>query len=183
MAANDATRLRLTSTTTHGRTGLGAGGAGIDQSVRYPFDEIGSDVSTLLGPAVVVVAIIATLRVALSQPDQTATTKTQSRRTPSPEGVPSSPIADPIADPIDRGTTAGDFGPRADHRRNRLAPSRVTMTPAMPAGFQWMEAGPVPRFRTGFALVVLLAVVGALLALAVAGAVMAASVAIRGALA
>ncbi len=112
----------------------------------------------------VLVAIIATIRIALSQsdqPDQTATTKTQSDRTPSPEG------ARPARAP--------------DHARRR-APSPVPMTPALPAGFQWVEAGPVPRFRAGFALVVVLAVVGALLAVAVAAVVVAASVAVRGSL-
>ena len=57
------------------------------------------------------------------------------------------------------------------------------MTPAMPAGFQWIEAGPVPRVRSGFALLVLLAVVAVLLAVAIAGVVVAASVALRGTLA
>ncbi len=57
------------------------------------------------------------------------------------------------------------------------------MTPAMPAGFHWMEASPVPRFRSGFALIVLLAVVAVLLAVAVAGAAVAVSIAVRGAFA
>jgi len=151
--------------------GLDTGGADIDQSVRYPFDEIGSDVSTLLGPALVLVAIIGTVKIALSQPDQTATTKTQSRRTPKPEGA--SPLP------------AIDARPRPVHRRARGAgsPAPAMMTPAMPAGFQWIEAGPVPRVRSGFALLVLLAVVAVLLAVAIAGVVVAASVAVRGALA
>ena len=106
-------RLSPTSTTTHGRIGLDTGGAGIDQSVRYPFDEIGSDVSTLLGPAVVLAAIIGTVKIALSQPDQTATTKTQSRRTPSPEGAPPLPAVDPQPRPVPRRRTAD----RARRRR------------------------------------------------------------------
>ncbi len=90
----------------------------------------------------VLVAIIGTLRIALHQPDQTATTNDESRRTPRPAGAGS---------------------------------PRVTMTPAptVPAGFQWMEAGPVPRVRSGLALVMILAAVGALLAVAVAGLVVA----------
>ncbi|HVF14481.1 MAG TPA: hypothetical protein VM942_07775 [Acidimicrobiales bacterium] len=42
-----------------------------------------------------------------------------------------------------------------------------------PAGFQWMDATPAPKVRTGFALVVILAFLGALLATAVAGLVVA----------
>jgi len=128
--------------------------------VRYFLDEIGSDVSTLLGPAVVLVAIIGTLRIALHQPDQTATPTPESSRTPAP---------------------ARRTGP-ASSPAPSSAPSSATMTPAMPAGFQWDEAGPVPRFRSGFALVVILAVVGALLAVVVAGVVLAAAAAVRSSL-
>jgi hypothetical protein len=119
----------------------------------------------------VLVAIIGTVKIALSQPDQSATTKTQSRRTPSPEGAPPLPTIEPQ--------------PRPVHRRGRPAatPAPAMMTPAMPAGFQWIEARPVPRVRSGFALLVLLAAVAVLLAVAVAGVVVAASVAVRGALA
>ena len=124
----------------------------------------------------VLVAIIATLWVALSQPDQSATTKTESRRTPRPEAVPPAPTAEPDL-------AAAEAVPQATRRRGRTVPSPVTMTPAMPGGFQWMEASPVPRFRAGFALVVLLAVVAALLAVTVAGVVLGISVAVRGALA
>ena len=151
--------------------GLDTGGAGIDQSVRYPFDEIGLDVSTLLGPALVLVAIIGTVKIALSQPVQTATTKTQSRRTPSPRGAPPRPAIDAQLRPV----------PRRGRPSGTAAPAM--MTPAMPAGFQWIEAGPVPRVRSGFALLVLLAVVAVLLAVAIAGVVVAASVALRGTLA
>jgi hypothetical protein len=54
------------------------------------------------------------------------------------------------------------------------------MTPAMPAGFQWIDAAPAPKVRAGFALVVVLAVVGAVLAVAVAGLVIGAAKALQG---
>jgi hypothetical protein len=128
---------------------------------------------------VVLAAIIGTVKIALSQPDQTATTKTQSRRTPSPEGAPPIPAIDPEPRPVPRPR------PARPGRTGRAggSPAPVMMTPAMPAGFQWIEARPVPRVRSGFALLVLLAVVAVLLAIAVAGVVVAASVALRGALA
>ncbi len=113
----------------------------------------------------VLVAIIGTIRIALSQPDQPATIKTQSDRTPSPVGA--------------RPTRAPESA-----RRTAASPATTpaSMTPAMPAGFQWIEAGPVPRFRSGFALLVVLAVVGALLAMAVAGLAVAAAAALGGSL-
>jgi len=124
---------------------------------------------------VVLVAIIGTVKIALSQPDQTATTKSQSLRTPSPAGAPPVPAPETDLRPIPR--------PAARRLRGAGGPAPGMMTPVMPAGFQWIEAGPVPRFRSGFALVVLLAVVAVLLAIAVAGVVVAASVAVRAALA
>jgi len=54
------------------------------------------------------------------------------------------------------------------------------MTAPAPAGFQWTDAVPAPRVRAGFALVVVLAVVGALLAVAIAGLVIGAAVALQG---
>ena len=109
----------------------------------------------------VLVAIIGILLIALHQPDQTATTTDRSRRTPNPAGAGSQPVADPVGRP---------------------SPAPVTMSPAMPSGFNWMEAGPVPRFRSGFALVLILATVGALLAVAVAATVVAIARAIQGTL-
>jgi hypothetical protein len=164
-ATADVSTLTATSTTIHGRNGFGAGGSGIDQSVRYPFDEIGSDVSTLLGPVVVLAAIVGTLWIALSQPDQTAldqtaTTKRSSRRAPDPE----------------RGPSADKSPERSVRPRGR--PSPAMMTPAVPAGFHWMDAVPAPKFRAGFALVVILGVLGALLAVAVAGVVVGAAAAV-----
>jgi hypothetical protein len=153
-------------TTTHGRNGVALGGAGVDQSVRYFLDEIGSDVSTLLGPAVVLVAIIGTLRIALHQPDQTATPTTKSRRTPRSSDVAPAPAATPDANP----------------GGGRHVPAPAMRTSVIPAGFHWDEVGPVPRFRSGFALVVILAAVGALLAVVVAGIVLAAASALRSSL-
>lgn len=154
-ARTETTRLTLIVATIHGRAGRGLVGAGSDQSVRYPFDEIGSDVSTLLVPAVVLVATIGIIRIALSQPErpvQTATAGDKSRRTPKPPAPAGAP-----------------------------SPAPVTMTPAMPPGFQWMEAGPAPRIRSGLALVITLAAVGAALAVAVAAAVVAIASAVQGA--
>ena len=140
--------------------GLAPGGAGIDQSVRYPLDEIGSDVSTLLGPAVVLVAIVATLRIALSQLDQTATTESPSP--PRPRSAGGRPTWGRSAWPARRGPL----------------PVPVMATP-VPAGFQWIDAAPAPKVRAGFALVVILAFLGALLAMAVAGLVVGAAVAVQ----
>jgi hypothetical protein len=129
--------------------------------VRNPFDEIGSDVSTLLVPAVLLAAIVGTLWIAMSQPDQTATTDNQSPRAQKP---------------------SREAPKRSSDAGGRASPAPVMMTP-MPAGFRWMDATPVPRARAGFALVVILAVVGALLAMAVAGLVVAAAAAVQGAVA
>jgi hypothetical protein len=54
------------------------------------------------------------------------------------------------------------------------------MRAPMPAGFQWMDAVPAPKMRSGFALVVILAFLGALLAMAVAGLVAGIAVAVQG---
>jgi len=51
---------------------------------------------------------------------------------------------------------------------------------AAPAGFRWMDATPAPKVRSGFALVVILAVLGALLAMAVAGLVVGVTVVVQG---
>jgi hypothetical protein len=120
---------------------------------------------------VLLAAIIATLRVALSQPDQTATAKTQSRRG-RPDPVPGLPRVERAAE-----------APRSAEPRGRSAPVPVMMTPATPAGFQWIDATPAPRVRSGFALIIMLAVLGALLAIAVAGLVMGIVVAVQGAIA
>ncbi|MEA2685391.1 MAG: hypothetical protein QOE93_586 [Actinomycetota bacterium] len=118
----------------------------------------------------VLAAIVGTLRIALSQPDQTATTETQSDRTrrpaPRPEG--------------DESESRSEW---AAPQPGQPRPVPVMMTPAMPAGFQWIEATPVPRFRSGFVLVVMLAVVGALLAMTVAGFGVAVAVVVKNTLA
>ena len=116
----------------------------------------------------VLFAIVATLRIALNQPDQTATTKTRSRRDPgagmSPDVAAGGSIRTaPAPPPAGRASSSPAIG----------------STP-MPAGFQWMDAAPAPKVRSGFALVVILAFLGAMLAMAVAGMVAALSVAIQG---
>ena len=107
----------------------------------------------------VLVAIVATLRIALSQLDQTATAESPPRRDPDPPAVPD----------------LGSFG--------LAGPARTVAVPVMatpvPAGFQWIDAAPAPKVRAGFALVVILAFLGALLAMAVAGLVVGAAVAVQ----
>jgi len=125
----------------------------------------------LLGPAVVLLATIATLRIALGQLDQPATTPTRSRRAPDP---PVDPAAHPVVDVAPVVERTGDRG--RGPARVMIAPAR----PAMPAGFAWTDATPAPRFRSGFALIVMLAVIGALLAMAVAGLVVGATVVFKG---
>jgi hypothetical protein len=141
--------------------------------VRYCLDEYGSDVTTLLGPAVVLVATIATLWIALGQLDQTATTPPPSRRAPDPDiGPAPTPRPEAHERPVAR---------RSGERRRSPAP--VMMTPAMPAmpgGFDWTDAKPVPRIRSGLALIVILAVIGALLAMAVAGLIVGATLVFKG---
>jgi hypothetical protein len=131
---------------------------------------------------VVLVATIATLRIALYQPDQIATTKPRSRRDPEPG-------TDLTPDPVSPGpTVAATAKPRrkADRptdrhtdRRSRSGSPSMVAAP-MPAGFQWMDAVPAPKVRSGFALVIILAFLGALLAMAVAGLVAGIAVAIQG---
>ncbi len=154
------------------------------------------------------VALVGTLRIALSQPDQTATTKTRSRRAPDPAGAADvTHVAAAVAAPeievtpvpdapgsVEGGAQATDEVPDAatapsssaaptpDRRSGRRRPASMPgLIGVAPAGFQWMEAGPAPRARAGFALVVILAVLGALLAVAVAGLVVGAAVAVQGA--
>jgi len=124
-------------------------------------------VLTLLGPAVVLVAIVATVRIAISQPDQPATAKTRSRRAPDP-GTATSTVPGPATGAAR--SAGGRAGPA----------SPVIVTTPMPAGFRWTDATPAPKVRSGFALVVILAFLGALLAMAVAGLVAALAVAVQG---
>ena len=69
---------------------------------------------------------------------------------------------------------------RVDRGRRSRSPVPSIMAPAMPAGFQWIDATPVPKIRSGFVLVVILAMLGALLAMAVAALVIGIAVAIQG---
>ncbi len=130
--------------------------------------------TTLLGPAVVLVATIAVLRIALSQHDQTATAPTRTRRAPDPGPGPEPAVAQQAPT---RPAPAQPAPDRADRRGRSPAP--VVMTGA-PAGFNWTDATPIPRIRSGFALIVILAVIGALLAMAVAGLVAGATVVFKG---
>jgi hypothetical protein len=124
---------------------------------------------------VVLVATIATLRVALDQPDQTATTPTPSGRDPEP-GTDVTPDPAATTRPDRTGNPTGN--PTGDRRSRSGSPGMVA-TP-VPAGFQWIDAAPAPKMRSGFALVVILAFLGALLAMAVAGLVAGITVAIQG---
>jgi len=126
---------------------------------------------------VLLAALVGTLRIALSQPDQSATTRTTSRRAPQPRRAASPPVSAPAP-----ARARGRAERSADPRTGR-SPVPVTMSGPAPAGFQWMDATPAPRIRAGFALVVILAVLGALLAVAVAGVVIGAAFAIQGAVA
>ncbi len=108
----------------------------------------------------VLVAIVATLRIALSQLDQTATAESPPRRDPDPPAVPD----------------LGSFGLAGPAR---TVPVPMVMATPVPAGFQWIDAAPAPKVRAGFALVVILAFLGALLAMAVAGLVVGAAVAVQ----
>ena len=124
--------------------------------------------TTLLGPAVVLVALFGTLWIVLDQPDQPdqpATTRPPSRRAPRP--------SDAVAGtPSRRGPTPGTVA------------AAGPMPGAMPSsgGLPWLDAPPTPRVRSGFALMVILAAVGFMLAAMTAGAVVGATVAVRSAL-
>lgn len=121
----------------------------------------------------VLVATIATLRIALHQPDQIATTTTRSRRGPGPD-----PGTEPPAGAVAPGRPEESAGWLADRINRSASPGRGGAP--MPAGFQWMDAAPAPKVRSGFALVVILAFLGALLAMAVAALVAGISVALQG---
>ncbi len=132
----------------------------------------------LVSFGVVAAAIVAVVHVVLNGPDQPPTIRRQPSRAKergrhrparkAPEVAPellaaASPARPAVAFPV----TPAFAGPESDVMRLRVLPARHNSV--------WV------RVRSGFALVILVAVLGALLALAVAGIVLGIAFVIRGA--
>jgi hypothetical protein len=155
--------LIVTRAIAHRRDELLAGGGGGGPS--WSEVRLSSVVSTfLVSFGVVAAAIVAVVYVVLNGPDQPATIRRQpsrakerrSRPAPAPASeasvAPMAPPRAPVGMPV--AATAAFAGPDSDVMRLRVLPARRTTL--------WV------RIRSGVALVVLVAILGALLALAVA---------------
>lgn len=140
---------------------------------------VGSVVSTfLVSFGVVVATIVAVVHVVLNGPDQPATIRRQpvrakerGRRRPAAKPPQMAPellaTTAPQRPVVGLPVTAAFAGPESDIMRLRALPARTNSV--------WV------RIRSGIALVVLVAVLGALLALAIAGLVVGIAFVIRGA--
>jgi len=126
-----------------------------------PPGNIPSIVSTLLSLAVVAAAIVGVLRIALKDPDQPATMRRTSR------GASPEPAAG-----VSMSAQAASVRPITVSERAAAGPRRGTVAGG---GSVWT------RVRSGIALVVLVAVVGAMLALAVGAVLVGGALALRSA--